>query len=35
MLENMLETGVNAALFENEKIADQALFPPSQLLLLL
>lgn len=29
MLENMLETGVNAALFKNEKIADQALFPSS------
>lgn len=26
MLENMLETGLNAALFKNEKIADQALF---------
>lgn len=25
MLENLLETGVNAALFKNEKIADQAL----------
>lgn len=29
MLENMLQTGVNAALFKNEKIAHQALFPPS------
>lgn len=29
MLENMLETGVNSTLVKNEKIADQALFPPS------
>lgn len=35
MLENTLQTGVNATLFKNEKIADQALFPPPQLQLLL